>query len=488
MTRNRLLSVLAIVLGLTACEGFREAMTAHVDVVARAGSQELTVDRLAEMMSDTDVPLQPEAVRTLAQLWVNYQLLGHAAAQGDSLRTPEAADAGMWSTIAQQRMRRLFEIVAKDWTSLDPATFEKRYTDGELLAASHILLSKQPEGLSATANDSIKREAEKIARTVTAATFAAVAKARSEDPGSKDRGGDYGVFAPGQMVPEFDAGIRSVSPGGITQVVETQYGYHVIRRATYAEIKDKFAEEIAKTGNTVAESTYFANLERGANVQVKSSAGKVVKQIADDVDAFRGDKAVLATSRSGNLTAGKMALWMSAFPPQQRVRQQVSQAPDSTLGEFVKSIMRNELLVRSADSAKIVIDSVEQENIRQAFYNGTLRTMTGLNIAPEQLVEAPEGGADKDARQRLAATRLNEYMTRLLHNEAEFVQVPEPLVIVLRDKYESRVVPAGVDRALAAATKLRAAADSAASAGMPTSAVPLPAPLPAPAAPDTKRP
>lgn len=484
MTRTRLFSALALVLGLTACEGFREAMTAHVDVVARAGSQELTVDRLAEMMRDTDVPLQPEAVRTLAQLWVNYQLLGHAGAQGDSLRSPESADAGMWSTIAQQRMQQLFEVISKDWSNLDPATFEQRYNDGELLAAAHILLAKQPEGLSATANDSIKREAERIARTVTAASFAAVAKARSEDPGSKDRGGDYGVFAPGQMVPEFDAGVRSVAPGGISQVVETQFGFHIIRRSTYAEIKDKFAEEIGKTGNAAAESTYFADLEKGANVQVKASAGKVVKQIADDVDAYRKDKSVLATSRSGNLTAAKMAMWMGAFPPQSRVRQQVAQAPDSVLGDFVKSIMRNELLMKTADSAKIFIDSVEMGNIREAFYSGALRTMSGLNIAPSQLVEAPEGGADKEARQRLASTRVNEYMTRLLRNEAEFVQVPEPLVIVLRDKYESRIVPAGVDRALAAATKLRAAADSAATAGMPPSAVPLPAP----AAPAAKRP
>lgn len=488
MTRLRLASTtLVLVLGLASCEGFREAMTAHVDVVARAGSQELTVDKLAEMMGPTDVPLQPEAVRTLAQLWVNYQLLGHAGALGDSLHDPKTADAAMWSTLAQQRMQTLYETISKQWaTPLDPSTFEQRYNDGELLAASHILLAKQPEGISATANDSIKREAERIARTVTSATFASVARARSEDPGSKDRGGDYGVFAPGTMVPEFDAGIRSVRPGGISQVVETQYGYHIIRRSTWAEIKDKFAEEIAKTGNFAAESTYFADIEKAANVQVKSSAMKMVKAIAEDVDAYREDKSVIATSRTGSLTAARMAMWMGAFPPQSRIRQQVAQAPDSILDGFVKSIMRNELLLHTADSAKIDVDSTEKENVRQAFYNGALRTMTALNLAPSQLREAPEGGEDEEARQRLAATRISEYMTRLLRNEVDFVQVPEPLVVVLRDKYESRVVPAGVDRVLAAATKLRAAADSAANAGLPPTSVPMPDPA-APAG-DTKRP
>jgi hypothetical protein len=239
MTRTRLLVVsLVTVLSATSCAAFKDAMTAHVDVVARAGTQELTVSRLAEMMGTSEIPLQPDAARSLAQLWVNYQLVGHAGAQGDSLATVADADAGMWSAFAQLKTRRFFETISADWGNIDSASFEQKYNEGELLAAAHILLAKQPQGLSATANDSIRREADRIAETVTTATFAQVARERSDDPGSKDRGGDYGVFPPGQMVPEFDAGIRSVAPGEITKVVETQYGYHIIRRSTWDEIKD----------------------------------------------------------------------------------------------------------------------------------------------------------------------------------------------------------------------------------------------------------
>ena len=235
MTRTRLLTAsLVAVLGLTACEGLKEAMTAHVDTVARAGSQELTVSRLAELVGPTDVPLQADAIRTIAQLWVNYQLLGHAAARGDSLFTDADADAGMWSAIAQMRSRKLYDELAKGWSgNLDPSTFEKAYNDGVLLAASHILLSKQPEGMSPEANAATRAEAEKLATQLKNATleqFGAVARARTQDPGSKDRGGDYGVFARGQMVAEFDAGILSVAPGAVTGVVETQFGYHIIRR------------------------------------------------------------------------------------------------------------------------------------------------------------------------------------------------------------------------------------------------------------------
>jgi hypothetical protein len=446
-------------------------MTAHVDVVARAGTQELTVSHLAEMMGSTDIPLRADAARSLAQLWVNYQLLGHAGAQGDSLATVADADAGMWSAFAQLKTRRFFEAVSADWGNIDSAAFEQKYNDGELLAAAHILLAKQPQGLSATANDSIRREADRIAETVTSATFAQVARERSDDPGSKDRGGDYGVFPPGQMVAEFDAGIRSVAPGEITKVVETQFGYHIIRRSTWDEVKDQFAQAYAGTAMQRAESLYFDRLETGANVQVKKTAPKLVKAIAEDVDAYRDDKTVIATARSGNLTAARLAQWMAAFPPQSQVRQQVVQAADSVIPMFVKNVMRNELLLHQADSAGIGADSVEVTEVRQAFFNGVLATMTQLGLSPSQLADS---AADRAERERIAGERVEAYLGALLRNEGEFIEVPEQLVLVLREKYENRIVPAALDRALAEATSLRAAADSAAAATQPATSVPMP--------------
>lgn len=482
MTRTRILAAsLVALLGVTACEGFKEAMTAHVDVVARAGSQELTVKRLSELLGPTDVPLRADAIRTVAQLWVNYQLLAQAGAAGDTLATPADADAGMWSAIAQLRTRKFYEGIAATFPAADASTFEKAYNEGKLLAAAHILLSKQPEGLVAGVNDSIKKEAEKIAATVTAATFASVAKARSQDPGSKDKGGDYGVFAPGQMVAEFDAGILSVPPGGITKVVETQFGYHIIRRHTYDEIKDQFAQQYPEIANVVAESTYFAKLEKDANVEVKPGAARLVKAIAEDVDAYRTDKTVIATARSGNLDAGRMSMWMAAFPPQSRMRANVVQAPDSLIPMFVLNVMRNELLLRAADEAKVNLDSAQMAELRTAFYGGVMNAMSRLNIAPSQLADS---GADLAARQRLAASRIEEYMGGMVTNQREYVDVAEQIVLVLRDKYESRIVPAGIDRVLAEATKVRAAADSARAATQPPTAVPMMTPPPA-AAPTT---
>ena len=479
MTRIRLIHAsLALALGLTACEGFKEAMTAHVNVVARAGSQELTVTRLAELLGPTDVPLQADAMRTVAQLWVNYQLLGHAGAQGDSLSADELADAGMWSMSAQLKSRKYYEIISKDWGQGDPATFEKAYNDGALLAASHILFTKQPEGLDPTKDAATRAEAERLASSLKNATqeqFAAVAKAKSQDPGSKEKGGDYGVFPRGQMVAEFDNGILSVAPGAVTGVVESTFGYHIIRRHSWAEIAALFPAAYKQIGAQSAESTYFAGLEKAAHVEVRASAPKLVKAIAEDVESYRDDKTVIATARNGNMTAARMSMWMAAFPAQSRMRAQVAQAPDSLIPMFVQNVMRNELLLRSADSAGITLDSIEVRDMRNAFRARVAETMGALGLSPKQLADS---AADQGARERLAAARVEEYVTGLVKNERQYVEVAEQIALVLRKKFESRVVPAGVDRALAEATRIRAAADSARAAAQPQSAVPMGAPAP----------
>lgn len=59
--------------------------------------------------------------------------------------------------------------------------------------------------------------------------FAAIAKTDSDDPGSKDKGGELGEVSPGQTVPEFDAAITKLPVGQVSDPVHTRFGYHIIQ-------------------------------------------------------------------------------------------------------------------------------------------------------------------------------------------------------------------------------------------------------------------
>lgn len=96
---------------------------------------------------------------------------------------------------------------------------------GGSVTASHILI-----GFQNRSKEEAKLKADDLLKQVNAnpGSFAQLVKDNSEDPGSKDTGGEYKDIVPGQMVPEFDKFIFG-NPVGATGVVETQFGYHVIK-------------------------------------------------------------------------------------------------------------------------------------------------------------------------------------------------------------------------------------------------------------------
>lgn len=123
-------------------------------------------------------------------------------------------------------------------TKAEYERFKKQMGDKEY-NARHILVATEAEAKDI------------IAQLAKGSDFARLAKEKSKDPGSKDKGGDLGWFAPGGMVRPFSEAVTKLQKGLYTTVpVQTQFGWHVIRledtRALQPLPYDKIKDDLQK--------------------------------------------------------------------------------------------------------------------------------------------------------------------------------------------------------------------------------------------------
>ena len=105
----------------------------------------------------------------------------------------------------------------------------EQFKQGERVRASHILISI-PRGGDAAAKAEARTKAESNLKDVNSGKdFAALAKQHSQDPGRAVQGGDLGFFTQGQMVGPFNDAAFSLKPGATSELVETEFGFHIIR-------------------------------------------------------------------------------------------------------------------------------------------------------------------------------------------------------------------------------------------------------------------
>lgn len=483
----------AIVVSATACDGLKEAMTAHTDTAAHAGSQELSVERLSKLLDESGAPPRKDIASAIANAWVDYQLLGQAAASGDTTVSKAQVDSALWAAVASVKARKYYDLVSKNWAQGgDTAAAHRAYDNGEILAASHILLATK--GAPDDVKKAQKAKADQLRSQANASNFADLAAKNSMDRASAAHGGALGVFRKGQMVPQFEQALLALKPGQISPVVETEYGYHIIRRPTFDEVKGEIMQQTQGAAMQSAESTFVNKLQENGKINMRTDAAPTARLVIADPDAHRSDDAALASSVAGTFTAADLARWVSTFPPVAMARQRamLESAPDSVVMFFVKNFVTNQLVLRAADSLHIGPTPQEMQTLRDNFLKARDAAWTALGIDPKSLADSAKTPAE---RERLAATRIDRYMDRLVTGQAQFVQVVEPVSAVLRDKFKASVNSPGLDRAVEMSKKTFTAADSARRAGAPQgavpqstspqSAVPLPsgaAPAPAPGA------
>src|SRR5580698_405246 len=106
---------------------------------------------------------------------------------------------------------------------------QKDYQVPDEVKVRHILI-KVPAGADAKTDAAARQKAEDLLKQIKGgADFGALAKANSDDPGSKEQGGELGMIQRGVTVPPFEKAAFSLQPGQISDVVKTDFGYHIIK-------------------------------------------------------------------------------------------------------------------------------------------------------------------------------------------------------------------------------------------------------------------
>jgi parvulin-like peptidyl-prolyl isomerase len=147
-------------------------------------------------------------------------------------------------------------LAAKDPERVRKAVEERRaeLDTPEQVHARHILASVAPEADEA-AKAAARAKLEAVRKRIEAGEdFAAVARELSDDPGSKESGGDLGFFKRGTMVTAFEDAAFALEPGKLSDLVETPFGYHLIRveekkeasELPYSEASARVAQELAR--------------------------------------------------------------------------------------------------------------------------------------------------------------------------------------------------------------------------------------------------
>lgn len=153
-----------------------------------------------------------------------------------------------------------------------------RYRTSKQVKARHILAKVEKDADDA-AKAAARAKIEGAQKRIQGGEdFATVAKEVSEDVGTKDKGGDLGLFGSGRMVPAFEKAAFALKAGETSEIVETRFGFHVIR---VEEVKEAEVKELADVRDEIAEKIMLENA--------------------------RGDKAKeLANQAIANLKAGKV--------------------------------------------------------------------------------------------------------------------------------------------------------------------------------------
>jgi peptidyl-prolyl cis-trans isomerase C len=194
-------------------------------VVATLGDQTITeadIAFAAEDLQDNLAQIPPEQRRGfLVSVLIDMKLMAKAAREAGMDQTELFKRRSQY--LEESALRRAFfgekiaSMITEDSLKADYDAYVAAYQPQEEVHARHILVETKEEA------DAVEAE------LAAGKPFEVLAMEKTTDPSGKQNGGDLGFFAKGQMVPEFETAAFALEPGKISEPIQSQFGWHIIK-------------------------------------------------------------------------------------------------------------------------------------------------------------------------------------------------------------------------------------------------------------------
>lgn len=383
------------------------------EVVARVGDEEITVEDVAGYMQRANYGANLSDVERAVNEMVDAHLALDRARDRYTPAPVESLQMAEWrNTLLVNQFRE--DVIWKD-IQIDEAELQKWYDEnvGEQVTVDHILIRAQtdvdtpaenqggqpgtpPSGAEAD-QQAAKREADSLLVALRdGADFAEAARGHSDDASSAQQGGRMQPFGRGQMVAPFEQAAFETPVGEFAPVVESQFGYHILKVVERAkpdldEVREEIESQLARPMESEAEDRYVTNIMETSRLEFRESNIDSLIRILDEQRPPEGAERELelATFEGGHITLGEIWGLYEVLPPGNQ--QAIAQLDQTGFVQALATMVQQKIMLARAEASGVELDSLRQfqldERIDQLLLSAYLRQASeaSLEVDDEEL-------------------------------------------------------------------------------------------------------